>query len=554
MKATNWLTGTSLSITAVLVMPLCIVAFSLFSIDTQLWSHLLNTVFAEYVTNSLILAISVGLGSIVIGSYLAYIMVNYRFIGHRVLSWLILLPLAMPAYIIAYTYTGLLDFTGPVQSTLRQLFSLERGEYWFWDVRSLSGAIIMMILVFYPYVYILARTAFSEQSSSFEQVSALAKRTRWQHIRQVALPLARPAILTGASLAMMEALADYGTVAYFGVSTFSTGIFRTWFGMGDIQGAAQLSTVLCMFVLVLLVIEKRSRKDAQQYQTSLNKKLRAKKTSGVKGIVLCLLCLLPVLFGFVIPFTQLLIWSINYADIGDWPAFFDVVKNSFTLALMGAVIIVIIALIVSYAKRMQLNKIRTHNGLSDKFSPKSVSASERILSLGYALPGIVIAVGVLILSGWFDQNINRLTMTWFDYRPGLILSGGLGALLIAYSIRFVSVALQNTETGMARIPNKVDNAALSLQGSAWTMLRRIHIPMLSGSLISASLLVFVDILKELPATLVLRPFNFNTLAVRAFELASDERLIDAALPAISIVLVGLIPVILLTRQLNKLSA
>ena len=529
----------TLLLSFVVILPICIIAFSVFSFDVELWRHLLATVFKDYVTNSLILAIGVGFGTIVIGTYLAYCMVNFDFFGKAVLSWLILLPLAMPAYIIAYTYTGLLDFAGPLQSFLRESFDWQRGDYWFWDIRSLSGAIVMMILVLYPYVYILARTAFSEQSYSYQKVSQLSGLNAWQHIRKVSLPLARPAIVTGAALAMMEALADYGTVAYFGIGTFTTGIFRTWFGMGNIQGAAQLATVLCMFVLVLLVLEKRSRLDAAKFHRGKYIDAPKPRLTGARSFSMFGLCILPALFGFIIPFTQLLVWSIEYSSVGDWPEFFSLVTNSFTLAFIGALVIVGIALLVSYAKRM--------------FADKSLKVSEQMLSLGYAVPGIVIAVGVLILTGWLDRTINALTLSWWEYRPGLIFSGTVFTLLFAYTIRFASVALQNTETGFARLPTKLDQASLSLDGRLWRLFSQVHFPLLAPSIISAMLLVFVDILKELPATLVLRPFNFNTLAVKTFELASDERLLDAALPAVSIVLVGILPVMLLTRQLNKKS-
>lgn len=543
MNAKLWLSIAVYIVAAIVLTPLLIVATSIFSIDTELWGHLLDTVFTEYVVNSLILALGVGLGTIMIGTYLAYIMVNFSFWGKSVLSWLVLLPLAMPAYIIAYTYTGLLDFSGPLQTMLRETFGWQRAEYWFWDIRSMSGAIVMMILVLYPYVYILARSAFSEQSYSFSKVSQLAGYSRFEHVKRVSLPLARPAILTGASLAMMESLADYGTVAYFGINTFSTGIFRTWFGMGSVQGAAQLSTVLCVFVLVLLVLEKHSRKDASRYQSRQAALVKPKQLSGGAGFAIFALCILPAVFGFIIPFMQLAIWSFEFAEVGDMADFLSLIQNSLSLAALGASIIVLFAVLVSYCKRIGEQS-------PSKMPIKSV---EQALSLGYALPGIVIAVGVLIMAGWTDRQINVMTMAWFDYRPGLVISGGMAILIFAYAVRFISVALQNTETGFMRVPPKLDQAALSLSGSYRHLLAKVQIPLLSASLISALLLVFVDILKELPATLVLRPFNFNTLAVRAYELASDERLIDAALPAITIVLVGLLPVILLTRQLNKAS-
>jgi iron(III) transport system permease protein len=529
---------TTYSITAGLILglPIFVICFSFFYWDSSVWEHLSSTVLPRYISNSLLLALGVGFGATFIGSYLAWLVVNYNFYGRRLVQWLVLLPLAMPAYIIAYTYTGLLDFAGPLQTFIRDTFSLSSGDYWFPEVRSLSGAIILMSLVLYPYVYILARTAFAEQSQKYREVSELAGVSTLAHFFKVALPLARPAIMTGAALAMMEALADFGTVEYFGISTFTTGIYRTWFGMGDINTASQLSGFLCLFVFALLLIERMSRKNAHNYSSRQGQSTKPSSVRGIKSLVIFLLCCLPAALGFILPFTQLALWAFSFSDISSLSDYPEYMFNSAMLAITGAVVIVAMALLFSYAKRLNPSK--------------TISGFIQFVSMGYAMPGTVIAIGVLAPLGWLDIQLNVFTYSWFNIQPGLVFSGTIFALIFAYAIRFMSVALHNTEAGIQRIKPSMDEASKVLGDSSIQRLRRIHIPLLKASLLSAALLVFVDILKELPATLVLRPFNFNTLAVKAFELASDERLIDAALPSITIVMVGIIPVILLTKTLD----
>lgn len=533
----SWLSISTWSITFIFALPLLVVFSSLSTIETEIWQHLYETVLSTYLINSLILAVCVGLGCAFIGTYLAWFMVHYQFIGKRVLGWLLLLPLAMPAYIIAYTYTGLLDFAGPVQNSLRQFISAESNQAMLPDIRSLPGAIIMMILVLYPYVYLLARTAFSEQSQQLMLVSKLSGLTQFQHIIRVALPLARPAILTGTALAMMEALADYGTVAYFGVSTFTTGIYRTWFGIGNAAAASQLASLLCLFVFILLILEKTSRKNASRFQTSQPKPVEVKQLTRSKSLVVCLLCSIPAIFGFILPFMQLGWWSIRYFEHQALVEYFPLLTTSLYLAFISAIVIVGLALLISYCKRV--------------VKSKKISLASQFISLGYALPGVVVAVGVIQVAGFSDIKLNQITDYLFQLQPGLILSGTMAVLVFAYAVRYLSVALHNTDSGLERIKPNIDEVAASLGASKSETLFKLHIPMLRASIISAFILVFVDVLKELPATLILRPFNVNTLAVKAFELASDERLIDAALPSISIVLAGIIPVILLTQNLQK---
>lgn len=520
-----------------LALPVLVIFASLLQPETEIWQHLRQTVLADYVINSLLLAGGTGLGALLLGTGSAWLISQYQFIGRRLLQWMLLLPLAMPAYIIAYTYTGLLDFAGPLQSYIRELTGWRYGDYWFPEIRSLGGAIVMLSLVLYPYVYMLARTAFSEQSASLFEASRTLGLTPRQHFWRVALPLARPAILTGTALAMMEAFADYGTVQYFGVTTFTTGIFRTWFGMGSQAGAAQLAALLTGFVLVLLLLEQWSRRKIRYYHQGQRSQPAALRRVGVgRQMLLLLLCCLPVLFGFVVPAIQLSSWALSNYQVTFNQQFITLVWNSFSLAALAAVVTVLLALLFAYGKRLRRDVL--------------IQAPVRLAALGYAVPGTVIAIGVMIPLAYLDGRIDMLAEQWFGMRTGLILSGTLFALVLAYSVRFLAVSLHSVEAGLQRIKPSMDNAARSLGYSPLGVLKNVHVPLLRASVLTALLLVFVDVLKELPATLILRPFNFNTLAVRTYELASDERLADAALPALAIVLVSLLPVILLARSVK----
>ncbi|MBV2130151.1 ABC transporter permease [Arsukibacterium indicum] len=520
-----------------LAMPVLVVFGSVLSPDIEVWRHLRQTVLADYIINSLILAFGTGAGALLIGTGTAWLVSQYQFFGRRVLQWLLLLPLAMPAYIIAYTYTGMLDFAGPVQSNIREYFGWSYGDYWFPEIRSLGGAILMLSLVLYPYVYMLARSAFREQSGSMLEASRTLGFSPRQHFWKVALPLARPALLTGVALAMMEAFADYGTVQYFGIATFTTGIFRTWFGMGSQQGAAQLAALLSSFVLLLLVLEQWSRRKIRYFYQGQRQQISPLRTlAPARQLLVTSLCLLPVLLGFIVPAIQLLNWAWPNAAVLLTADFGKLVWNSFSLAALAAVLSVVLALLFGYASRLRRDPL--------------VRLPVRLAALGYAIPGTVIAIGVMIPLAWADRNIDLLAEQWFGVRTGLLFSGTLFALLLAYSVRFLAVSLHSVEAGLERIKPSMDNAARSLGASPLQVLRRVHVPLLRGSVLTALMLVFVDVLKELPATLILRPFNFNTLAVRTYELASDERLADAALPALAIVCVSIIPVILLSRTLD----
>ncbi|MFY9976399.1 MAG: iron ABC transporter permease [Chromatiaceae bacterium] len=502
------------------------------------WQHLAATVLPDYVTNSLLLMLGVALGTLIGGVGTAWLTTMCQFPGRGLFEWALLLPMAMPAYIIAFTYTGMLDFAGPVQAGLRALTGWGYGDYWFPEIRSLAGAAMMLSLVLFPYVYLLTRAAFLSQSLCVLEVSRTLGNGPWRTFLRVALPLARPAIVAGLSLALMETLADYGTVQYFGVSTFTTGIFRTWYGLNSPAGAAQLSALLLGFVLVLIALERSSRRDARYHHTSQrHQAIRRHRLRGWWAVGAVIFCLVPLLLGFLIPAGQLALWALTIGRTAIDRDFLGLVLNSLELAALAALLALVLALLLAYGKRLH--------------PTRPVAGAVRLAGLGYAVPGTVIAIGVIIPFAWLDNSLDAWMRARFGISTGLILSGTLTALLFAYLVRFLAVSLQTVESGLAKVKPSMDEAGRSLGLAPGKVLSRVHLPMLKGSLLTALLLVFVDVLKELPATLILRPFNFNTLAVRAFELASDERLADSAPAALTIVLAGLGPVILLSRSITR---
>lgn len=528
----------SLIVTFFLALPLLTLLFSLFAIDLDVWRHLSNTVLSEYISQSFVLLAGVSFFSLLFGVSSAWIVTQYDFFMRRSFEWLLLLPMAMPSYIIAYTYTGILDADGPVQEWIREFFKLEYGQYWFPEIRTLEGAVFVMSVVLYPYIYLLTRAAFQQQSSSLQEVSRTLGLSKLQTLCRVVLPLARPSIIVGWSLVMMETLADYGTVQYFGLSTFTTGIFRTWFGMGQQMAAAQLSLLLLTFVFLILYLEQNSRKQSRYYQSSQGNLAASRlQLNRLQTVIVLMVISLPVLLGFAFPVYFLIEWvQLSYQHVVD-EDYIRIILNTVQLASISCLLAVTIAVFLAYSKRI--------------YQRNSMNQLLRIAGLGYAIPGTVIAVGVLIPFSWIDKQINVFSESLFSIALGLLLSGSLFVLIFAYLVRFMSISLNSTVAAYETIRTSMDESA-RLQGiNGFSLIRKIHLPLLKSSLLSAVLLVFVDVLKELPATLVLRPFNFNTLAVRAYEFANEERLIDASVPSLTIVLVGLIPVILLSRAMNK---
>lgn len=502
--------------------------------------HLAATVLPAYVLNSLALCLGVGLGVALIGVTTAWLTALHDFPGRRVFEWALLLPMAVPAYVMAYMYTDLLTFAGPVQSALREAFGWRYGDYWFPDVRTLPGAVLMFVFVLYPYVYLLVRTAFLERAGRAMEAARSLGQGPWRAFFSVSLPLARPAIAAGVALALMETLADFGTVAYFAVDTFTTGIYRAWFSLGDRVAAAQLAALLLAVVLLLLAGERLSRGRARYHDSAGGKHaVQRRPLRGWAALAAVLACALPLLFGFLLPAACLLDMAINDGDAQFGWRFLTLARNSFLLAGVTAVIGVLLALLLAYGARW------AKAGLAARLA----TLLNRVVGLGYAVPGSVIAVGVLIPVTRLDLWLVGWWASWFGAAPGLLLSSGVAALVYAYLVRFLASALHAVEAGLARITPAMDDAARSLGVGQAGVLRRVHAPLLRGSLLTAGLLVFVDVMKELPATLVMRPFDFDTLAVQAYTLASDERLAEASTASLAIVVVGLLPLIFLSRQI-----
>ena len=517
-----------------LILPIAAVALYAFAPGQGAWAHLADTVLPSYVGNTLALVAMVGVGVVIVGVPAAWIVAMCEFPGRRIFEWALVLPLAAPSYVAAYAYTDFFQPAGPVQGALRALTGWSVGDYWFPDIRSLLGAAAMFVAVLYPYVYLLARAAFLEQSAGPIEAARALGCNAWEAFVRVAVPLARPAIVAGAALALMETLADFGTVAYFGVPTFTVGIYRAWFSMNDPVAAAQLSLALLAFVVVLIAAERRNRGQARYFQTAgRSKPLPRYVLGGTRAALAILACALPLLFGFALPAAILagLTFAGDGMNLG--ARFAGLAANTLTLAAVTAVLALAVALLLAYAQRLNPGPVSFGTG--------------RLAGMGYAMPGSVIAVGVLIPLGAFDNAVDSWMRATFGISTGLILTGTIVALVFAYLVRFLAVSLQTVEASLAKITPSMDGAARTLGARPGRVLARGHLPLLRPSLFAALLIVFVDVTKELPATLLLRPFNFDTLAVQAHNLAADERLAEAAAASLGIVLVGLLPIVMLAR-------
>ncbi|MGD1936068.1 MAG: ABC transporter permease [Cyanophyceae cyanobacterium] len=530
-----------LAIAGLIMLPILTVVQASITAKWDLWQHLVETVLPNYIYNSVVLGIGVGIITVILGTGMAWIVALCQFPGRRLFEWALLLPMAIPAYLLAYTYTEFLDFYGPVQNTLQKITGWEYGDYWFPQVRTLWGAIAMLSLVLYPYVYLLVRVAFLEQSTATIEASRILGRSPWQSFFTVALPLARPAIMAGLALVMMETLSDFGTVDYFGVNTFTTGIYSTWFGLGDRAAASQLASVLLFVVIGLITLERYSRGQAKHYGNENFKPVAPYLLRGWHKWGAVLFCAAPLFLAFFVP-TGRLVWLAAQRLQKDpglitSERFISLIFNTMLVGSITAVLGMILALILGYGQRLNSHWI--------------VRTGTRLASMGYAIPGSVVAVGLLMPLGWIDQNVDRFMENTFNISSGLLLSGTIVALVFAYLVRFLSVAFGTVESSLVKVRPNLDDAARSLGQSPTRTLWRVHLPILRGGLLTAVLLVFVDSAKELPATLIVRPFNFDTLSYQVFALASDERLYDAALPAIAILLVGLVPTLILSWQITQ---
>ncbi len=527
-----------LAVAMVVALPVLVVLAHVLLPTDGIWQHLASTVLPRYLTNTLILVVVVGLGTLVIGTGTAWLVVMCRFPGKRLFEWALLLPLAVPTYVIAYAYTDFLQFSGPLQSWLRDSFGWEYGDYYFPAIRSIGGAATLITMVLYPYVYLLARAAFLEQSVCVLDVGRTLGQGPWRLFARVAVPLARPAIVGGVSLALMETLNEFGAVQYFGVDTFTTGIYRTWFGMGEQVAAAQLAACLLLFVIALVVLERWSRGERKYFHTSNRyQQLPEYRLHGWRATAAFLACATPVLIGSLLPSGVLAQLAIQEGDPLLGSRFLDFAGNSLMLASVAALIAVALALILSYGVRLNS-------------SPLTRTAT-RIAAMGYAIPGSVIAVGILIPFAWLDNTINAWLNANHGIIIGLIFSGSAFILIYAYVVRFLAVSFNAVEASLGKVTPSMDAASRTLGQTASGTLRHVHTPIIKGSLLAAGILVFVDVMKELPATIILRPFNFDTLAVRAHSLASDERLAQASTASLAIVAVGVIPVILLSIAMRR---
>ena len=533
----SWLRAIPLLATLLVALPIVVVAAHLFMQPSEIAGRMMAVVMPRYLQTTSIMIIGVGLTTTLIGVATAWLVVMCRFPGRRIFEWALILPLAVPAYVLAYTYYELLATAGPVQVLLRDATGLAPRDYWFPSISSTGGAIFVLSMALYPYVYLSARAAFIQQAGSIFEASRMLGSNAWASFARVMLPLARPAVVVGLSLVIMETLADYGAVSILGVQTFSTGIFNAWFSMGDHVAASQLAMALLTFVFVALYMERTSRRKAGYHNDGAHGFLLPPITPrGVKRFAATAICAIPLLFGFVLPILRLGYLAFESGYGFGSAQFWEVAGNSVTLAIITAAAAILLALLITYNNR--LNPTRP------------TLAATRIASLGYAIPGPIIAVGTLLPLAWLDNRVNDMMSQMFGITPGLILTGSAVALVFGYLARFMTISIGNIEAGFGKIKTSLDDAAASLGTGPMTRMVRIHIPLLWPSIGAGALLVLIDVMKELPMTLVLRPFDLNTLATRIYDLVRDERLAEAALPALSLVIIGLVPVYLISRNMR----
>ena len=504
--------------------------FSLFGGYSENWTHLYNYVLIDYIGNTFYLIIGVSFISLLIGTTSAWIVTNYDFFGKKFLEWALILPLATPPYILAYTFTGFFDSYGTANNFIREIFSLDQSFILFPNIRNIYGAIIVFSFTLYPYIYLVSRAAFLNQSRSMLEAGRMLGLNQFEIFYKLSLPIIRPAVIGGLMLVIMETISDFGAVDHFAIQTFTTGVFRTWHGMYDLTTAMQLASMLLVFVATFVWLEKISRKKALYTSgASTFKPAKKIKLTKIKAVLGFSICFIPILIGFVLPVAELTIWAVSYNLAFFDEKFIQASINSILLAITAGILCASIALIINFSIRF--NKNRFSNFLSS------------FLSLGYAVPGLILAVGIVQLFALVDNSIFMNT--------DIILTGSLIGLIFAYVIKSYALANSTFESGFHRISSQLDDSARTLNSSGWNLLSRVHFPLLKTSFLTSILLVISEVVKELPATLILRPFNFDTLAVSTYVYAAEERMFQAAAPAIAIMIVGLIPIILLTKMISS---
>lgn len=521
---------------AVLVLiPVGTILLSFLAPAGDVWQHLVETILPSLLINTFWLTLGVAVSSALLGVSLAWFTAVCEFPGRKFFSWGLLLPLAIPAYVMAFVTLGLFDFTGPVQTLLRSWVGPE--QFWFPNVRGRLGVIIVMTLAFYPYVYLLARNAFLTQGKRSLEAAQSLGFNRMQGFLKVALPMARPWIASGVMLVLMETLADFGTVAVFNYDTFTTAIYKAWFSMFSLSAASQLASLLIVIVFVLIVMEQQFRSRMRYAETKHSSRipripLTGWRAWGVAGFALAIL-----FFAFLLPITQLIIWATDTFVEEFNQLYLGFLWHSLMLSGLAALLTCSVAVLVVYSARRHPDIV--------------TRVAVRIATIGYALPGVVLAVGIFVPLAWLDNWLSEMAMQLFHIETGLLIQGTLAIMLIAYMTRFLAVGHNPIDSAMQRITFSIDEASMGLGLNGWSMLKRVHLPILKGGIFTAVTLVFVDVMKEMPITLMTRPFGWDTLAVRIFEMTSEGEWEQAALPAVALVLAGLIPIVLLTRQVEK---
>tara|TARA_B100000676_G_C18069429_1_gene843288 strand:- start:767 stop:2398 length:1632 start_codon:yes stop_codon:yes gene_type:complete len=515
----------------IFITPVILVLSSLFNGYSDNWFHLYNYVLSEYIINSIFLILGVSFFVVLIGVLSSWLVTNYDFFGKSFFEWALILPLAVPPYILAYTFTEIFDTYGSANTLLSNIFLFDEKKVFFPSVRNIYGAIAVFSFTLYPYVYLVSRMAFVNQSISIIEAGRILGLSRVGAFFKLSIPLIRPAIFAGLALVIMETLSDFGAVEHFAIATFTTGIFRTWYGMYDLNTAMQLASLLLIFVTIFLVFERLSRKKAAFVSSnSLYKKHKVMKLKGSYSFFAMLFCLIPVFIGFILPIIELINWTINYKLDFFNRDFLKSAFNSLLLALIAAFLCTMIAFLINFTARYQGNKL--------------LSFLSSTLMLGYAVPGLILAIGITQLLTIIDNSFNLFTID-------VVLTGSLIGLIIAYIIKSYALSNSTIESGFQRISNSLDDISKTLNISGIKLMYKIHFPLLRTGLLTSILLVGSEVIKELPATLILRPFNFETLAVSAYNYASEERMYEAAAPSIAIVIVGLLPIIILSRMIKN---
>ncbi|RUA34013.1 MAG: iron ABC transporter permease [Bacteroidetes bacterium] len=542
LKFKKYANGWSFALIALVLvigLPIYTLFFKLFEETTDsVWGHLVDTVLADYLINSIGLVLVVSILTLLMGISAAWIVSTTNIPFRRQFEWMLILPLAIPTYIAAYTYAGIFDYTGPIQVFLRDIgFS----DLVYIDIMNFWGVAVVMALVLFPYVYVVARSTFMSQSATLLEASRILGSSSWRTFFKIALPISRPAIIGGLSLVMMEVLNDYGAVKYYGVSTFTTGIFRAWFSFGDPNSAINLSGILMGFIFIMIMAERLQRGKVKFDEGArIGRQLKRYQLKGWKKFFAWMVCFIPLFLGFIAPVFQLILWSFQtIKKIIDFD-FLILMANSFGLALLAAFLCVGFSVIILFAVKVNKNRF--------------FSLLAKFAALGYSIPGAVIAIGIMIPLLGLDKFLIDTWEESFNMKIGLIFSGTIFALTFAYIVRFLTVSLNPIEAAFKKTGDSIDEASYSLGAGSFKTLLKVNLPLIKSALISGGILVFVDILKELPLTLILRPFNFHTLATKAYELASDEMIAESATPSLIIIVIGTIPIIILNRLMKNTKA